>query len=51
MILQSFANPVWTVTEVGGVYVVLIVAAAFAIYYLSSSFIQAIGDIIRFFRK
>jgi hypothetical protein len=50
MILQTFHDPVWTMTEVGAVYLLLILAAGFLIYNLFDSIVQMVSDFKRWLR-
>lgn len=45
IILQSFSNPVWTVSQVGQVWVLILFIAGMLIYWLCESFIQAVKEI------
>lgn len=44
MILQTFRNPVWTVNEVGSIYLCVILIAVFLIYNLFDSIREIISD-------
>ncbi len=46
MILQSFENPVWTVDQVGAVYLICIAAFIFVLYHVIDSLVITIKDII-----
>jgi len=50
-LLQSFKNPVWTVTEVGGIYIIAIAFALFLIYHFFDALIDAINDVVRWLKK
>ena len=51
MILQSFENPVWTITEVGAIYPLLATVVVFLGYNLIDSLREIILDIKKALRK
>ena len=50
MILQTFHNPVWTITEVGAAYSILIFVVGFLIYNLFDSIVEMVSDFKRWLR-
>ena len=51
MLLQTFDNPVWTVGEVGSVYMLVVIAILFIGFLVSSTFIEMIRDIFQILKK
>ena len=46
----SFDNPVWTVTEVAGIYLLGVIAVFYVVYFLAKSGCEAVQDIRTFFK-
>jgi hypothetical protein len=49
--LQTFDNPIWTVTEVGNVYLFCIIIGAVFTYFFINSFIEAIKDVVKIIKS
>lgn len=51
IILQSFNNPVWTISEVGGIYLFIILVAVVFVYLFFSSLREAILDVAKLVKR
>jgi len=51
MILQSFQNPNWTVTEAGAVYVVIGACFIYLVWNLFGSMLEVFNDIKKALKK
>ncbi len=51
IILQSFSNPVWTVDQVGGIWIAIILGCGWLLYQLIKNFILAVKEISLFIKR
>ena len=50
MILQTFHDPVWTISEVGAIYLLLLFGAGFLIYNLFDSIVEMVSEFKKWFK-
>lgn len=50
MILQTFHDPVWTISEAGAIYLLLFLIAGFLIYNLFDSIVDIVSDLKKWLR-
>lgn len=50
MYLQTFNDPVWTVSEVGGIWGILLLIAGYLIYNLFDSIVEMVSDLKKWFK-